>query len=342
MAGIHKTLNVEEYLAAINQLQHIDPRVDATQQAVEDQVVRGMMRLWGSHYAAVVAKDGPDTVTYENYNRDTEADWEIIDIFNEVFSDFEAFRDYVGTQTDALNLNASTEQASQYIQQAHDAMAGVVADADSLQDRYKKALAKAHASISTSLKTDADHKRKLVYFQMYGPAEQSFHATFRGQTSNPMTMRVAPSLAVAMKSAQKKLKENYNKFKAVMGVPGNSPWKEIYAAFFHQYVDWHEGRKALIEAAPDYKSMLELMPTLDPGFDTWNSDLRIAIVDKVKELVGDPTLAAPTSRQDVLDTLQAQLEAHEVASYNITPEGFRKHNIHRQLETLRHAAVNVR
>lgn len=342
MTGIMQTLNAEQYLDAINQLEDIDPNLDATQQYVESNVVKGMMRLWGSHYAAVVGKDGPDSITYENYNRDTEVDWELIEIFNNLFKDFAAFRTFVGDKTTTLNLNMSTAQARQYIDEANTALEDVEAEAGSLQDQYKKAIAQAQASITTSLNSDANHKQKLIYFQMYGPGEQSFHATFKGQTSNPMTMRVTPSIKLAQKAAKDSLFAISQQFTQVLREPGsNSPWKEIFTTFFARFSNWHDAKSQIIEAGSNYKSMLDVRQSFNVDFNNWNSDLRIAIVNKVIELVGDDTIAAPTSRQDVLTIINDQKTAHEVSSLNFTGEAYRKDAIYKKLEILRLGAENL-
>lgn len=188
MGGFGQTLNAEEYLAAIKKLRDLDPKLDATEQDVDDMAVLGMMKLWGSHYAGVVAKDGPDTVTYENYNRDTEKDWEIRDVFNNLFMDFEEFRRFVAETTDKLNLNADVTQAKELISEAHKALRGVITRANSEEERLKLALAKAQRTIDRSLESDAEHLQSLVYFQMYGAAEQSFHAHYKGMGSSPVTM----------------------------------------------------------------------------------------------------------------------------------------------------------
>jgi hypothetical protein len=99
------------YLAAIGQFEQAEANLQADRRALPARIQR-MMRSWGEHYAGVVAKDGPDLITFENYNRRTEMRWEHERIFNNLFRDFGQFRLLVAENVTSL-YQAPDQQAIQ-------------------------------------------------------------------------------------------------------------------------------------------------------------------------------------------------------------------------------------
>jgi hypothetical protein len=145
-----------------------------------------MMRTWGEHYAGVVARDGGDYVTLENYNRRTEIRWEHQRIFNNLFEDFAEFRTLVSRRLEHLNATPDAPAIRQLVQLA--------AQAPHLQHAYQQALQEAAASFQTGLQLNQATSTANFYFAMYGPGAQSFHAAFAPLTSNAMTLRVRETL----------------------------------------------------------------------------------------------------------------------------------------------------
>ena len=194
MQGTTAQLDTQQYLAAIQALQQIEPGKDVTSQQVVDENVRAMMSVWGVHYAGVVARDGADTVTLENYNRIPERDWEVRRIFNNLFEDFADFRQYIADKAETLNLNYSTAQASRLIKEVNDLHKAAVQQGRVVDAKYSKAVHEAQESLANGLQKDDEMYNSLIHFQMYGPGDQSFHSAFKGMTSNPVTYRTRASV----------------------------------------------------------------------------------------------------------------------------------------------------
>jgi hypothetical protein len=162
---------------------------------VVDENVRAMMDVWMVHYAGVVARDGGDSVTLENYNRTPENDWEVRRIFNNLFEDFADFRQHIADKEEAaLNLNLDTRQAKDLIAEVHEVLRIAVEQGQVVDAKLRKAVQEAQASITTGLRNDAELANSMIHFQMYGQGDQSFHSAFKGMTSNPTTYRTRGSL----------------------------------------------------------------------------------------------------------------------------------------------------
>lgn len=192
--AVNSQLNTEEYLAAIQDLENIDKTQDvAHQERVVNENVLSMVDVWMVHYAGVVAKDGEDAITLENYNRGPEYEWQIRRIFNNLFKEFAAFRTYIREKGENLNLNNNVTQADQFITEVHILNNLAIAKGEEVSASYKTAIAEAYKTLKIGLKTEGEHLRSLIHFQMYGPGAQSFHSTFKGMTSNPITYRTRGS-----------------------------------------------------------------------------------------------------------------------------------------------------
>jgi hypothetical protein len=174
----------EGYLAALEELDEAEAALDEGRSNVSARV-QEMMRTWGEHYAGVVAKDGADVVTFENYNRRQEVDWEHERIFNNLFRDFEAFRTLVSNDVASLEKAPDPGTIQRLVKQA---LAG-----KNLKKKYRDALNEAQASFLRGLELNARAGTGNFFFQMYGPGEQSFHSAYKGTASNPMTLRIRES-----------------------------------------------------------------------------------------------------------------------------------------------------
>lgn len=182
----------EKYLQAITDLDNANAIVDKSRLNVSHGV-QTMMQTWGEHYAGVVAKDGSDTVTLENYNRSTEVSWEHERIFNNLFRDFAEFRNLVSMRVTSLSRTPSEAVIQQLV--------ALAAQVPNLQQNYQNALQEATQSFQTGL-AQANHTfNEQFYFDMYGPDEQSFHSKFKGAASNPVTLRVTEDVNAVRQGA---------------------------------------------------------------------------------------------------------------------------------------------
>lgn len=201
--NMDSTLDLEQYQAALTALNDADRSVDVAKQQT-DAKIQAMRNIWGEHYAGVVATDGGDSITLENYNRRAEHAWELARIFNNLFSGFEEFRNFVATQVQSLPLGIETEESSRLIQAA---MANANIMGEELGEQYRQAIAAANHTVTTSLVQDEDHARTMLHFQMYGKqAGQSFHEKFAGTTYNAVTTRIESSASEARERKRLELK----------------------------------------------------------------------------------------------------------------------------------------
>lgn len=181
------------YLAALNQLDQAEANLQAGRRGLPARIQR-MLRTWGEHYAGVVAKDGPDVVTLENYNRRTEIRWEHERIFNNLFRDFEQFRTLVSQNVTSLYQAPDEQTIRTLVQQAR--------AAGNLGENYQAALDEAQQSFLQGLQLTGRTTGGNFFFQMYGPGEQSFHAAYKNVASNPMTLRIREDLEAVGSEAQ--------------------------------------------------------------------------------------------------------------------------------------------
>jgi hypothetical protein len=171
----------DNYLQAIGDLDNANAIINKSRLGVP-YGVQTMMHTWGEHYAGVVAKDGADTVTLENYNRSAEVAWEYERIFNNLFRTFSDFRNLVSAKVDSLSRTPSTAVIQQLVTLA--------AQGQNLQLAYQTALNEATQSFQTGLAEMNHTFGEQFYFDMYGPGAQSFHEKFKGATANAVTLRI--------------------------------------------------------------------------------------------------------------------------------------------------------
>ncbi len=198
--ALQSGIPVERYTHVLQELEELDPKLDIAGQKISEEA-KTLMNMWGRHYATVVARDGEDSVTLENYNRQTEKDFIIREIFNNLVREFEEFRTFVGEQTESISLAISSDQATELINKAVETKAGV----EEISAKLERALDEAKTTIDTGLKSQQEYQASLLHFQMYGPGEQSFHAAFRSMTSDPLTIRLRNSVTWKKEALEKKL-----------------------------------------------------------------------------------------------------------------------------------------
>ncbi|MGE3179441.1 MAG: hypothetical protein AB7O32_18360 [Vicinamibacterales bacterium] len=177
----------DEYLAALAALATVGQHADIMQSAVT-AAQKTLRAVWSNHYAGVVARDGADTVTMENYARSKERDWNILSTFNRLYANAAEFRAFVRTRTNALR-SQNGDQLTDLIRaaQAESLQAGVAIHARRVE------LQAAVDAISPDV---ASLDSSMLHFRMYGPgAGQSFHDQFKGTMANPLTTTLRSSFA---------------------------------------------------------------------------------------------------------------------------------------------------
>lgn len=164
------------------------------------QTAKGFVQF-GDHHAAVVAKDGPDTVTFENYNRGVESDVFLDDVWEGWFTGSEEFRKDVNSEVrDMLRSIREEEQNPNYdnylrklrsFKKKKEAL-------DKFQQDFVQITAKVRAKLETNI---FDEQNDLWHFNMYGPAGaqftdengnisgQSFHDVWSKSVPNTVTVR---------------------------------------------------------------------------------------------------------------------------------------------------------
>jgi hypothetical protein len=172
----------DEYLQALTDLRNTNQLLDVKVQAISLKA-KSLKHLWVYHYAGVVAKDGGDNITLENYNRGQEKRWNINDAFDDLYIAHQAFRDFVAQQTPTLKAQDHILQRN-LINQAQ--QRGILVNG-ALQAFLDLAQAKVNANIGPI--------NDMIHFKMYGSMPgQSFHEKWQPSTANQVTLRVRQSV----------------------------------------------------------------------------------------------------------------------------------------------------
>lgn len=184
----------KKYTSIIQQLNQANGVLNGIRRNIPARI-QNLMKTWGEHYAGVVARDGSDYITLENYNRRVEIRWEHERIFNNLFEDFQDFRNLVSARVDSLQSTPSETDIQQLVNLAQN-QSGL------LSVQYQQALADATVSFQTGLALNNQTAYGSFFFQMYGPGNQSFHSAYKGLASNAMTMRIRETIGpVAQETA---------------------------------------------------------------------------------------------------------------------------------------------
>lgn len=137
------------------------------------QKARGLVQF-GDHHAAVVAKDGPDTVTFENYNRGEESEVFLDDVWEGWFTGEEEFRKEVSSEVrDMLRSIREEEQNPDHdnYNRKKESFRKKKEALDQFQKGFIHITSKVRAKIETNI---FDEQNDLWHFNMYGPANQTF------------------------------------------------------------------------------------------------------------------------------------------------------------------------
>jgi hypothetical protein len=176
---------------------------------------KGLVQF-GDHHAAVVAKDGPDTVTFENYNRGVESDVLLNELWDGWFTgNEEYYEDVNGEVREMLRSIRQEEQNPSYDNHLRKLMS-LKKKKEALgkfQEDFVSLTAKVRAKIETSI---FDEQNDLWHFNMYGPAnqtfedenqqtsKQSFHDVWSKAVPNNLTVRTTGLMDDHMKDNLRK------------------------------------------------------------------------------------------------------------------------------------------
>ncbi len=198
----------KNYFKAMQELKDLQPGLDIAQQEMSAEA-QSLIDSWSYHFATVVARDGADSVTLENYNRSVENENVTREIFHKLFDGFGEFRELVQEKMESVkdNIRYGTGTYKELIQWMAVELPQLKKD---LSKNAKIALAEALESVNTGLNEGPEYQNKLLYFEMYGKGDQSLHETFKKTGFNPITLRVRESFEPDKKKYTEMLHEAEN------------------------------------------------------------------------------------------------------------------------------------
>ncbi len=234
----------DTYLEALTALHNANGNINDILRnlALDQQVANRAMNqksFWGEHYAGVVAKDGGDTVTFENFNRAPQWKWPINEAFNNLYltmAEFRTFtRNYLNNLGEAITTGNYARQRE--IIQAFNADLVNHAPLPVLQ---QQTIQEAVNTSQGMLNTTSLQARDMLYFQMYGQAAgQSFHEVFTrstnpmAATANSMTLRVRASFNDYKVQQQNALNNKVGQISVQLNTPTPEP------ILNHQRANWY-------------------------------------------------------------------------------------------------------
>ncbi len=319
----------DEYQAALQALAAVGAHVDIMQSAVTaaQKTLRG---VWNNHYAGVIARDGADAVTMENYARAKERNWNILGTFNDLYRQFTEFRRFVRTQTQAL----ASQDGDQLKALITSAQADSV-NAASLVHGRRVELQQALQAVSQNTDTlDAS----MLHFKMYGPRlGQTFHEQFLGSTANALTMTLGTSLPSMVAHERTETQQVCNACIAALNL--GTPNAAVNAALAQQRNAVHAvGVQRLTDLA-GCGNIGDVMRVLEVGY---LRNAYEACVERVRAqaagIGGGPGLfAAPTNSATLQTDLDAAILNHSIG---LDPRGRdARIQVKRDLQALKQVAV---
>ncbi|AFY33601.1 DUF4157 domain-containing protein [Calothrix sp. PCC 7507] len=192
----------DEYYDALQMLQTAGGNLNTIIQnmATNQERANRAMHLkvfWGEHYAGVIAKDGGDTMTYENYNRAPQWKWPINEAFNNLYLNVQEFRQYIRGLNQILkerNYSKQKQLIDDFATHVHNTSMVLTVGQQQMVDS-------AVNTVKGYIEGSSDFAKDMMYFQMYGQQlGQSFHEKFTtspeplAATANAMTLRVQTNL----------------------------------------------------------------------------------------------------------------------------------------------------
>lgn len=152
------------------------------------------------HHAAVVAKDGADSVTFENYNRSAEEDTLKTDLWDRLLAEFNQFDNNLDPELQ--NIKAEVGRIKRSDQGPIQKMMRILDQRKQHLEKLRQGFVAVQANVNLKLETNlGDGANELWHFNMYGPAHatyvdpegnqkpQSFHEVWSPSIANALTVR---------------------------------------------------------------------------------------------------------------------------------------------------------
>lgn len=181
------TNEVEEgqALEALQQLQAKGTRLNGLRDNLFTNYKKGV--TFREHHAAVVARDGADSVTFENYNRAVEDRTLYENAWNKLAEDFDDFDEGIALDIQQARNDDKLEPEVKMMNIREAKKRELLKLKDTLTNLQGALFAQLRTNLSTV------DKNSLWHFKMYGPKNkgQSFHEAWSGSIKNPVTLRTA-------------------------------------------------------------------------------------------------------------------------------------------------------
>lgn len=134
---------------------------------------KGLVQF-GDHHAAVVAKDGPDTVTFENYNRGVESDVLLNELWEGWFTGAEEFNKEVNSEVREMLRSIRQQEENPHHDNHMRKLQSLKKKKEAL-DKFQTDFVSITAQMRAKIETNIfDEQNDLWHFNMYGPANQTF------------------------------------------------------------------------------------------------------------------------------------------------------------------------
>lgn len=204
---------------------------------------------FGEHHGAVVAKDGVDTVTFENFNRPVETDTVLPGLWDRLANDFKSFASSIEEDIREAkdNKEVNVRQKMVKIRKAK------IREMDKLKNDlvtlYEKST---FAQVNSNLGIDNDN---LWHFRMYGgQTGQSFHEVWSKAVVNPATVRTtAPVSKEKVEEFKQKIKQAVKEKSFKLN--DNHQTKKLNKIYKEAKTDLYQ-QKTLVGASQVYREAL--------------------------------------------------------------------------------------
>jgi hypothetical protein len=257
--------------------------------------IQEMMKTWGQHYAGVVGVDGVDTVTLENYNRSTEVSWEHERIFNNLFRDFDVFRNLVSDRVSGLQKAPDDDLINQLVTLA--------SQAPGLQLNYQQALQEALTSFQTGMQRTNDTHEGNFYFDMYGPGLQSFHERYKGLSSNPVTLHIKETTQPVVQQATDGILDLHNAIgrwePSILAHPMTGTAQQRLLAIIQAARAAEQKSNLDLAAATTRKEYSDIYDYANNAWNTFVNAIRAEVLGSFQIITGNAPVPAINSLTDI-------------------------------------------
>jgi hypothetical protein len=284
----------DDYLQALQDLDDAYAIVNKSKKDVPNNI-QNMMKSWGVHYAGVVGADGPDTVTLENYNRSVEITWEHQRIFNNLFKDFDDFRDLVSDRVSSLQKAPADHVIEQLVTFA--------LQAPLLQLNYQNALQEALDSFQTGLHQSQNNARANFFFDMYGPGLQSFHERYKGLSTNSVTLNIKETVQPVAQGATNNIALLHNSIASweapVLAHPMTGPAQAALLRVIRDARAVETQANIDFAAANTRSDYLKVITNADDAWNTLQNDMRQHVRGAFQVITGNAPVPAINTNADI-------------------------------------------